>query len=235
MTTDQHLGVSSGGYNDEQKYNAHKVKNALSSSGWSLNAICGTLGNMQVESYLSPAYIEGTNRYRLPNSAASILDVPNSVMENFYKEYYNDPYRGYGIGLVQWDGKGITRQKLVGYAENNGWNWYDGDTQTSRILYEQANDLQWQYNIVIDGVTYNWSTYPTGTATPENMSEAWRRGYEVGGDDSVAERQANARRWYDYFSTDPPMPPTPGGSGIPKWMLFGYNKKRKEGVQIVRI
>lgn len=234
LTTDTHLGPSSGSYNDQQRYNAHKVKAALSYVGWSLNAICGTLGNMQHESYLSPAFIQATNRWRLPNSAADLSDVPNSVMENFYKEYYSDPVRAYGIGLVQWDGLGITRQKLVGYAENNGWNWYDGDTQTSRIYYEQTNNLQWQYNITIDGVTYNWSTYPTGTASPENMAEAWRRGYEVGGDYSAAERQANARRWYDYFITDPPMPPAPT-TGLPAWMYFVYNNPQRKVKKNVRI
>ena len=234
LTTDQHLGVSAGGYNDQQRYNAHKVKDALITAGWTLNAVCGTLGNMQCESYMSPAFIQATNRWRLPNSAADLSDVPNSVMENFYREYYGDPNRAYGIGLVQWDGLGITRQKLVGYAENNGWNWYDGDTQTSRILYEQTNNLQWQSTVTIDGVAYNWSTYPTGTATPENMSEAWRTGYEVGGDDTVVQRQENARRWYDYFITDPPMPPAPT-PGLPSWMYLAYNNNKRKVMKRVRI
>lgn len=234
MSTDTHIGVSAGGYSTEQCYNAHKVKNALLAGGWTLNAICGTLGNMQCESFMSPAYIQATNRWRLPNNAASLSDVPNSVMQNFYKEYYGDPNRNYGIGLVQWDGKGITRQKLVGYAENNGWNWYDGDTQTSRILYEQANNIQWQSTVTIGGVAYNWSTYPTGTATPENMAEAWRTGYEVGGDDTVVQRQENARRWYDYFITDPPSPPGPARPLSPVF-FFMYNKYKRKVIKRVRL
>lgn len=225
LTTDTHLGPSTGTPSTEQVYNAHKVKNFLvGQCGWSLNAVCGTLGNMQVESYLSPAFIEGTNRWRLPNSAADLSDVPNSVMQNFYREYYNDPNRGYGIGLVQWDGKGITRQKLVGYAENNGWNWYDGDTQMNRFVYEQANNLQFN-QITYNGFLYNWSTYPYATNSPEDMAEAWREGYEVGGDETIVQRQTNARYWYDYFITDPPIPPAP--FSLPYYVLFGYNKHRR--------
>ena len=78
----------------EQIWNAYKVKTYLENQGWTLSPICGTIGNMMHESTLSPALIEETNRWRLPNSAASLSDVPNSVMQNFYNEYYSDPDRG---------------------------------------------------------------------------------------------------------------------------------------------
>ena len=78
-----------------QIWNAYKVKTYLENQGWSLSAICGTIGNMVHESTLSPAFIEETNRWRLPNSAANLTDVPNSVMQNFYRQYYGDPERGY--------------------------------------------------------------------------------------------------------------------------------------------
>ena len=124
----------------EQIHNAYKIYSAFLNDGWTLNAISATLGNMQHESSLDPALIEQTNRRRLPNSAANLSDVPNAVMQNHYKEYYTgiSGSGGYGIGLVQWDGKGITRQKLVGYCENNGYVWYDGDAQIQRIFYEKT-------------------------------------------------------------------------------------------------
>lgn len=226
LITDNHLGPSSGTPNTEQTYNAHKIKNFLMGQcGWSLNAVCGCLGNFQHESYLSPAYIENANRWRLPNQAANLSDVPNSVMQNFFNEYYGDPNMGYAIGLAQWDGKGITRQKLVGYAENNGWVWYDGDTQLNRFIYEQSNNMQF-YQITYNGFLYNWSTYPYATNNVMDMAEAWRLAYERGSDESSAVIQLNAQSWYDYFITDPPMPPGPDDD-LNIWLLFKYNNYRR--------
>lgn len=40
---------------DEMKVNATYIRDYLLSHGWTLNAICGVLGNMQSESYINPA------------------------------------------------------------------------------------------------------------------------------------------------------------------------------------
>lgn len=192
----------------EQVHNATKIYNILSGYGWSLSAIAGILGNMQHESTLNPAFIQATNRYRLPNSAANLSDVPNSVMQNFYKEYYNDSNRAYGIGLVQWDGKGITRQKLVGFCEDNGYVWYDGNAQCARLLDEYTGNKQWSSHTYY-GITWTWSNYVTNNRTPEQSARIFCGCYEVSS--GIEDRQKNARYWYDYFSNPdpPPDPPTP--------------------------
>lgn len=207
VSTDTRLGawnVSTEPPTNYQKHNATKIYNALSSYGWSLSAVCGIIGNMQHESTLSPAWIEQTNRWRL--SGTDLADVPNSVMQNFYNEYYNDPNRGYGLGLVQWDGKGITRQKLVGFCENNNYVWYDGDAQMARLLDEYTRNLQWQTHTYY-GISWTWNNYVVNTRTPEESAQIWCGCYEVSG--GVNYRQENARYWYDYFSGQPPTPPTP--------------------------
>lgn len=209
LTTDTHLGTSdTSGVTDKQKTNATNVYNYFIAQGWSLSAIAGMLGNMHHESFLSPAYIEGKNRWRLPNSASSLSDVPNSVMQNFYREYYGDDEREYGIGLVQWDGLGKTRQKLVGFAINNGLNWYDGHTQCLRLTDEQTRKIQW-VNKTINGTIWTWDNYPTTDRTPEESAHIWRLCYERGGDASDQTRRENARYWYDYFAETPPEPPGP--------------------------
>ena len=207
VSTDTRLGawnVSTENPTNYQIYNATKIYNALTSYGWSLAAVCGIIGNMQHESTLSPAWIEQTNRWRLIGT--ELADVPNSVMQNFYNEYYGDSNRGYGLGLVQWDGKGITRQKLVGFCENNGYVWYDGDAQMARLLDEKTRNLQWQ-SYTIDGVLWTWDNYVTTTGTPEQAAKVWMTCYEVSS--GLVYRQENARYWYDYFSGTPPTPPTP--------------------------
>ena len=195
--------TNTSGITEKQKHNATKVYNYFSALGWSLSAIAGMIGNMQLESWLSPALIQGTHRSSLPNSAASLSDVPNSVMINFYGN------SGYGIGLVQWDGYTSTApagQKLVSFAERYNLNWYDGDTQCYRIQREKETNIQWQ-NGTVDGIYWDWNTYISNTQTPEKSAHAWRVCYEVAASGTDSTRQANARYWYDYFQDVPPEPP----------------------------
>ena len=207
MTTD--TGGSMGttntsGITSKQQHNAEKIYNYFSALGWTLSAIAGMIGNMQLESWLSPALIQGTHRSTLPNSASNLSDVPNSVMINFYGS------SGYGIGLVQWDGYTSTApagQKLVSFAERYGLDWFDGDTQLFRIKREVETNIQWQ-NGTVDGIYWTWNTYITTTETPEKAAHAWRVCYEVAASGTDSTRQQNARYWYDYFSSGP-TPPTP--------------------------
>lgn len=205
MTTD--TGGSMGttntsGITSKQQHNAEKIYNYFSALGWTLSAIAGMIGNMQLESWLSPALIQGTHRSTLPNSAANLSDVPNSVMINFYGS------SGYGIGLVQWDGYTSTApagQKLVSFAERYGLDWFDGDTQLFRIKREVETNIQWQ-NGTVDGIYWTWNTYITTTETPEKAAHAWRVCYEVAASGTDSTRQQNARYWYDYFQDVPPTP-----------------------------
>ena len=163
------------------------------------------LGNMQVESWLSPAYIQSAHRSSLPNNGANLSDVPNSIMVDFFGG------SNYGIGLVQWDGHNTAtppEQKLVGFANRYGYVWYDGDTQCFRIQREQETNIQFVQK-TIDGYTWNWNNYITTTKTPEEACEAFRRCYENGGASSIERRKQNARYWYDYFEDTPPVPPLP--------------------------
>lgn len=213
MSTDNRAGGWSGTPSNEQTSNANIIRSFFLNEGWTLNAICGMLGCMQGESTINPAYIEGTNRYRLPNNASSLTDVPNHVMMDFYMEHYGDTRKGYAIGLVQWDGysdrNGINGQKLVNYATDNNIEWYDGWTQMYRIRGEQQYDANNQKHSFFNVVRWNgtdWSfwNYPSSTMTPEDCASVWTYGYErnAGG---PGYRPTNARWFYDYF-TGPDAP-----------------------------
>lgn len=209
MSTDTRLGGWSGTPSQMQIDNANIIRSFFLNEGWTLNAICGMLGCMQGESTISPAFIQETNRSRLPHSAANLSDVPNSVMINFYMEYYGDTRKAYAIGLVQWDGyserNGVRGQKLVNYAIDNNIQWYDGWTQMYRIRGEQQYDVQHGTTtffkpVTYSGIRYTFVNYPYSTATPEILAAAWSAGYErnAGG---VGFRDENARWFYDYFNS----------------------------------
>ena len=213
IATNNRAGGWSGTPSAEQVNNANIIRSFFLNEGWTLEAICGMLGCMQGESTINPAYIEQTNRSRLPNSANSLSDVPNNVMIHFYREYYGDTRRGYAIGLVQWDGAsnrgGIEGQKLVNYCIDNNIQWFDGWSQMYRIRgewnYDVNNHTHSFFNVVRWSST-DWSfwNYPSCTLSPENCAAIWTYGYErnAGGE---GYRPANARWFYDYF-TSPDAP-----------------------------
>ena len=218
LTTDHTIGGWSGTPNTYQYNNANIIRSFFLNEGWTINAICGMLGCMQGESTVNPAFIQESRRSRLPHSASDLQYVPNSVMKNFFKEYYQDTRRRYGIGLVQWDGYSDVplsgggtekQQKMVAYAIANNIQWYDGWTQMYRIRSEQEYDASHQQNIFfntvrVSGIEYNFDNYPYSTASPENLAKAWTWGYErnAGGE---GYRPENARTYYDYF-TSPDAP-----------------------------
>lgn len=194
-----------------QLKNANLIKSFFEAEGWTLNAICGILGNMQAESTMNPAFIQETNRYRLPNSANDISDVPNSVMKNFFMEYYGETRKAFAIGLVQWDGYsnswGEKQQKLVAYAIRNNYNWYDGVCQLYRLRGEWQTDARFHFfkPVTIGGTRYIFENYVTSTENPTRLARAWQAGYERN-TGSLGFRGANAEWWYSYF-TDASAPP----------------------------
>lgn len=222
MSTDTLMGsTDTSNIGSRMQENARKIYSYFTGKGWSLSAIAGMLGNIQVESTFSPALIQATNRWRLPNNASELSDVPNSVMLNFYDSYYGISGGGFGIGLVQWDGYTSTSpagQKLVSFAERYNLNWYDGDTQTYRIFREYETNIQWQ-SATIEGITWTWSNYVTNTQTPEVSARIWQVCYEVADPGTLIRRQGNARYWYDYFTNHPSGP-------VPPWLLYCFNKRK---------
>ena len=218
IATDQRVGawsVNTEPPSAEQINNANIIRSFFLNEGWTIEAICGMLGCMQGESTINPAFIQQTNRYRLPNSAADISDVPNNIIQNFYNVFYGVDRRAFGVGLVQWDGytpgSGSTpdRQKMVAFAMDNNIVWYDGWTQLYRIRFEWNYDVTnnttiFFYPVRYSGVVYTFANFTTATATPEILAAAWTSGYErnAGG---VGYRADNARSWYNLF-TGPDAP-----------------------------
>lgn len=221
MSTDTLMGsTNTSNVTSEMIHNATKVMAYFRNDGWTDNAIAGMMGNMHLESTFSPALIQATNRWRLPNSAASLSDVPNSVMIDFYKEHYNDPNRGYGIGLVQWDGRTDTPppgQKLVSFSERYNLNWYDGDTQCFRLKRERETNIQWT-PMTIMNVYWTWEEYVHSEYDASDLGAIWCQCYEIADVGTILTRMANATFWYDYFHGQ--------YLGVPPWLYFKFNNRR---------
>lgn len=184
---------------EHRKENAELVYEYLKQLGWTKNAISAIIGNMDVESSLNPALIEGRT-------------YPNLITNNECLTITNR-----GVGLVQWTGTTPTPpagQKLASYAIRQNKNWYDGELQCDRLDFEYQNDLQFDHG-QIDGVQWDWASFVVSTETPEQLAKVWQLLYERGGTDTQL-RQEKARYYYNILGK------------LPAWMVAVISQKRKE-------
>lgn len=98
----------------QMEMNATYISISLQNSGWTLESICGMLGNMQVESSINPG--------RWENDSVG-----------------GDP-TGHGYGLVQW----TPYTNYTDWATNNEYSDPSiMDANLARINYELVNNIQW--------------------------------------------------------------------------------------------
>ena len=204
MNVEQYNGywIATDVYLAQQKRdeNAKLVWDYLINLGWTPEAVAGILGNMDVESTMNPALIEGRNVHTL---------IDNNACLNI-----NDHT---GVGLVQWTGHTTTSpagQKLASFAIRYNEQWYDGELQCFRLERECDTDIQFESGTV-DGVHYDWQTYIASTETPEQLAKVWQTLYERGGTDTVT-RQRKARYYFNLCQNN-----------FQPWMCFVFNRRKE--------
>ena len=194
ICSDQYLPQS---YRD---VNANLIWQYFHALGWTREAVAGILGNMDVESSVNPALIEGRNYHTLPDNN-TVLSIITTT----------------GVGLVQWTGTTTTPpagQKLASFAIRYNKNWYDGELQCFRLEREYDENLQFDPGVV-DGVSWDWYTYVHSHESPEQLAKVWQYQYERGGTDTQT-RQQKARYYYDLLD-----------NLIQPWLFFLFNRRKE--------
>lgn len=166
------FGASEQLSEDQMKVNANYVYAALSDRGWSKNAICGMLGNMQAESSINPGRWQSD-------------DVGNTSL---------------GYGLVQWTPatKYITWcDSTVDYTDPS-----EMDANLARILYEVEKGIQWiatgSYGLSFKEFTT--SNLPTGELAKAFLLNYERPADQS--ESVQAYRASNAEQWYKVVTGD---------------------------------
>lgn len=144
---------------EEMTENAQYILDWLVGKGWTKEAACAVLGNMQSESTMNPGLWENTDE------------------GNF----------SVGFGLVQW----TPASKYIDWAENNGLEYMDIDSQLQRILYEVETKIQWYYS----GMSFQQFTQSTDQ--PGNLANLFLMYYERPKNQVQPWRAKQAEYWYN--------------------------------------
>lgn len=204
---------TSGGYarnSAEALDNANMVYAILRGQGWTLNAICGVLGNMGAESGYNPWRWQG-----------ELIGVSTG-----------SPWRNKGYGLVQF----TPASKYIDDARAKAFPGY-GPNFSDKV--GNVNDGYAQLMFVDGYADYiTTSAYPlsyaqfkVSEANPGYLAKAWLYNYERPGDPGATEaaREANGNWWYQVLSgEEPPDPPDPTGpyGHLEIWMYFKLKERR---------
>lgn len=186
---------------------------------WSVIAVAGALGNMQVESQINPGACEWYKGIPISSSL----------------------YYGGGLGLIQiTDYRPYMKEHvhpILWCADYANEDWWDGTFQCSMLT--MATNSIWTGCGEGVGALWGWmesSSYPSISfndyldfaGTPEEAAEYWYYCMEAHSpyQYQFEQRKANARNWYGFIKdADPDIPdpsPTPPiiteRKGMPVWM-----------------
>lgn len=169
----------------EMQNNAQIVYNRLK-HGWTKNAICALLANMQCESNINPGIWESLKSGNLSGGFGLVQWTPATKYRNWHDAYFGDT------------------------------DYTNGNKQLSRIIYEVNNGMQWASVYSEQGLTFQEFTQSTLDPyilaveflicyeRPANQGSSVR-----------ALRGSIAQTWWNYFGgsegtiTPPSTPDTP--------------------------
>ena len=157
--------------NEEEALNNCRVFWAyFKAKGWSINAVCGILGNAWYESTVNPNRWQG--------------DDP-----------WHQPPDQWGFGLVQW----TPYTKIISWLEQQvGLNDVSkfGQAECDRIQWEMENNQQW---IATATYPESFREYSTTTKDPYTCAIEFLANYERPFDPNQPERGTKAQELYDYL------------------------------------
>lgn len=205
--------------------NARLVYGLLLSYGWTLESICGVLGNMESEGNLQPGQCE--NGAGLPDYDP-VTGIPNSAI--FPPN--GPPYKGLGLcGWTAWTGS--PRNIILQTAMDERIPWYNG-TMQCRIL-NQADQMGYWSPDLSHGYPGTFDQFKSNSynRSVEDLASTFLWAYEHPDPSQANEaaRRSRARAWYNYLQDMGPVMPSDDDTNpnnypkksMPIWMMIRYH------------
>ena len=181
--------------NDEMKNNAKCFYGTMKILyGWTLNACCGALGNIESESGINPNMWEGLN-----------------------KNYH--PVQTEGYGLVQWTPYTNITNWIAAKGKTGQYQEY-GDLQCEKLSEEVKDGSQW---IPVASYPMSFEEFTKSTQSPEYLADVFLRNYERPANINQPIRGTQAKAWYDFLKNwKPVLPNTNVSNGIINPKKFNF-------------
>lgn len=148
------------------------------------------------------------------NAVAGMLgnmEVESSINPGIW-ESLNEGNTAGGFGLVQW----TPATKLINWAESNGYEYTEMDTQLLRICWEQENE-NGQFSSAGTSYDMTFTEFKESTLSPYELGLIFLACYERPLDPNQPARGENAEYWYTYITG----------------LVFTKKRKRKRGYNFV--
>lgn len=210
------------------EHNAQQVYNLMTGFGWTPNAVCGLMGNVQSESRFNPGAWEG------------------------YKNH-NAGYLNFGIGIVQWSNPNykLTDTLYEKGGESLLTQMYSLYTQCLMLSWMSTGAVASGWRTT-SKYPLSFGEFSRSTLNPGYLGEVFAYNYErsrsiTGGNGPAAQKEALAQRnarsiawWIKYNPTTPPDPESPDVPDVPAepdpiippektvpiWLLLASRKRR---------
>lgn len=183
---------NTGGYTKESSegiHNATIIKNFLTARGWSINAICGVLGNIDVES--------GYNAWRwqrdLIQSTTSYtsFSMGYGLFQFSPAKKYIDGY-GYSPEIQSWLINLTTHG--ANFSDRAGKN---EDGQAQLLFVDRYADY-----ISTSSYPESYQQFKISTQSADYLCRAWFYNYERSSEtQTIPDRESASMYWYEYFTS----------------------------------
>lgn len=200
---------SSGGYertSSNALHNAEVMRDVLGAWGWTLNAVCGLLGNVEIESGYNPWRWQGDN---VLSSTSPNIDISSAHAYGFFQfdpagKYIHSP----------------TAQAYPEYAPNFSNRTGAASDGVSQLKFINGGH----------GGYYATSAYPLtleqfkrSRNDPRYLARAWLMNYERPADPSatIATREAAAAYWFTKLGGGPIH------GDLPVWLIAKITRQRR--------
>lgn len=223
----------------EQQANATEIYNILYGYGYSLEAICAILANIKAESGYNPWQWEGDD-VRTTSNYLSFSGGYGLVQWTPCWEYIDNSiaqgYSGYSPNFDNQQGTendGNAQILFVNYQLFNGGNWIiqaPGSDQYNAYLNRLSEigiDYTRFYNVTAGQFKAASGPNPGTVYTRDDWIGAFATNYLRPNSYALRDRWTKMTTaydyWWEYFSGQPPTPPTPTArKGMPVWMMIDY-------------
>ena len=162
---------------------AEIIFNALRKKGYTIEGVCGLLGNLAAESALRPDNLEDSYQYKWGISDKTYINQVDAGTRNFIDSA--------GFGLAQWT-FGTRKSKLLAFARQRGVSIADLDMQIDFLDKELREDYPYVYGVL------------RGNAALKDCSDVVLIRFEnpAGAEQQKNYRYSLSKSYYDQFKDD---------------------------------